>query len=279
MKRIRWSLSLMCLLFCFAAAPSRGADFEYRGSIEPKDLTSHLLAYYVGRFTPEELTLTVSGQPDETGRFEDLYMDLTGVMIEKVRLDKLTFRMHDVQFNAPENWPSGNVECEDALRIYALGTILQEDINRSLEAKTFGDDDHWRKVSLAITPKGLKGRGYYMAKVLFVTLDILIEIDSGLKIVGNKELWLDNPEVRINRLDLPDYVTKKALSQIQPLLDLKRFPLPLSLHKVTLEEGKAALSTRRLPQPIRRSGKRDRAPVSFTARHARKRAHSGRTVP
>ncbi|MCR4818028.1 MAG: LmeA family phospholipid-binding protein [Fretibacterium sp.] len=234
-------------VFCF---PAWGADFEFNGKIEPADDVSHLLAFYVNRFTPEELKLTVSGHPDATGRFAELYMDLTGVMIENVRLDKLTFRMYGVQFNSPENWASGNVECRDALQIHALGTILQSDINKSLEVKTFGDDDHWRKVSLAITPGGLRGKGYYIAKVLFVTLDILIEIDSGLKIVKNKELWLDNPEVRINRLDLPEYITNKALSQIQPLLNLNRFPLPMSLHKVTLEEGRAILSTRQLPKPM-----------------------------
>ena len=137
------------------------------------------------------------------------------------------------------------------MQVYALGTILERDINASLASKTFGgDDDHWKDVSLAITPKGLSGRGYYIANVMFMTLDILIEIDSGLKIVNNKELWLDRPEVRVNRLDLPDYVTNKALSQIQPLLDLNRFPLPMSLHRVALEKGRAALSTRTLPKPI-----------------------------
>ena len=244
-------LSLLLLACALPAWGAGRADFEFRGKIEPQDPTSHLLAFYVKKFTPEELNLTVSGAPDATGKFADLYMDLTGVMIDKVRLDKLTFRMYNVQFNAPENWAAGDVLCENALQIYALSTILESDINKSLESKTFGEsDDHWRDVSLAITPQGLRGKGYYMAQVLFMTLDILIEIDSGLKIVGNKELWLDRPEVRVNRLDLPDYVTKKALSQIQPLLDLNRFPLPLSLHKVTLEKGRAILSTRILPKPM-----------------------------
>ena len=242
-------------LFLLAGGPvcrgAEAADFEFRGSIEPVDDTAHLLAFYVNRFTPEELNLIVAGQPDATGRFHDLYMELKGVMIEGVRLDRLSFRMNDVQFNAPENWAAGNVECRDALQIYALGRILEEDINRGLEAKTFGrGDDHWKQISLSITPKGLKGRGYYMADVLFVTLDILIEIESGLEIVRNKELWLKDPQVKINRLDLPDYITKKALAQIQPLLDLNRFPLPMSLHRVTLEQGKATLSTRRLPEPL-----------------------------
>lgn len=233
-----------------AASASWAADFEFRGKIEPVDATSHLLAYYVNRFAPEELKLTVVGQPDATGRFHDLFMDLTGVRIEDVRVDKLTFRMNDVQFNAPENWTSGDVECRNALQIYAACRILEEDINKGLEAQTFGKDDHWKNIALAITPSGLKGKGTYLAKVLFVTLDILIEIDSKLKIVNRRELWLDDPQVRINKMDLPDYITKKALAQIQPLLDLARFPLPLKLHTVALEEGRALLSTRIGPQPI-----------------------------
>ena len=124
------ALALLCFAWEGAAAAS---DFEFRGGIEPKDPTSRLLAFYVNRFTPEELTLTIDGEPDASGRYRDLYMDLTGVMIEGVRLDKLTFRMLDVQFNAPENWASGDVECKSALRIYAYGHILQDDINRSLK--------------------------------------------------------------------------------------------------------------------------------------------------
>ena len=209
-----------------AASALWAADFEFRGAIEPTDDTSRLLAYYVNRFAPEELSLSVVGQPDATGRFHDLFMDLKGVRIEDVRIDRLTFRMNDVQFNAPENWVSGDVECRDALQIYAACRILEEDINKGLEAQT------------------------YLAKVLFVTLDILIEIDSKLKIVNHKELWLDGPQVRINKLDLPEYITNKALSQIQPLLDLARFPLPLKLHTVTLEQGSALLSTRLPPQPV-----------------------------
>lgn len=250
MKILRSCLSAL-MSICFVAGIACADDFEFIGIIEPSDATSCLLAFYVDRFSPEELRLTIASPPDETGRFSDLHMDLTGVMIGGVRLDRLTFRMHDAQFNAPTRWAEGDVECESALQIYALGIILQDDINRSLEAKTFGrGDDRWRDVSLSIAPTGLRGKGYYMAKVLFLTLDILIEIDSGLKIVDNEQLWLDGPEVRVNRLDLPDHVTKKALAQIQPLLDLARFPLPLSLHEVRLEEGKAVLSTRNLPQPI-----------------------------
>lgn len=214
------------------------------------DEVDQLLSYYVNRFKPETASMIISQKPDETGLFNDVYMDLKGVMIENLRLEKLTFRMMGAQFNEPSEWGKGNVECKDAIQIQALANILEEDINRAIEAKTFGDSDHWHDVSMAITPKGLKGKGYYTADIKITKMDILLEITSGLKIVKGKELWLNNPLVKVNKMDVPDYITRKALSQIQPLVDLRKFPLPMSLHKVELKKGSAILSTRKLPQAL-----------------------------
>lgn len=184
--------------------------------------------------------------PDESGMFSDIYMELQGVVIEHLRLNRLVFRMKGAQFNPPHEWPEGKVECRSAIQILALANLLEGDINHTIESQTFGDDgsSEWHDVSLRITPKGLRGKGYYR----FGILDILIEIESGLKIVKGKELWLNNPQVKVNNLDVPDYVTRKALGDIQPLVDLKKFPLPLTLHKVDLKNGNATLSTRILPE-------------------------------
>lgn len=214
------------------------------------DEVQDLLNYYVRRFTPETAQLVISQKPDSTGLFNDIYMDLKGVVVEKLRMDRLTFRMKGVQFNEPSEWAKGKVECKDAIQINVLATLLQDDINRAIEAKTFGKEDHWHDVSMAITPSGLKGRGYYTADAMLMKLDVLLEITSGLKIVKGKELWLNNPVVRANKLDVPDYVTKKALTRIQPLVDLRKFPLPMSLHKVNLSSGRADLSTRTLPKAL-----------------------------
>ncbi len=120
-------------------------------------------------------------------------------------------------------------------------------MNKAIKDRTFGDDgSQWHDMSMKITPSGLSGRGYYK----FGFLDILIEATSNFRIVKGKEIWLKDPQVKINKMDLPDYVTKKALSDIQPILDLNRFPLPMTLHKVELQDGAAVLSTRTLPQPL-----------------------------
>lgn len=210
------------------------------------DDVQSLLNFYVNEFKPEKALLVIQNKPDDTGMFTDIYMNLQGVVIENLRLNRLTFRMKGVQFNEPSEWSKGNVECKSAIQILALANLLESDINRAIETKTFGDEgsSEWHDVSMKITPKGLSGRGYYK----FGFLDILLEIDSGLKIVKGKELWLNNPKVKVNTLDVPDYVTRKALADIQPLVDLNKFPLPLTLHKVDLTKGSAVLSTRTLPK-------------------------------
>lgn len=219
-------------------------------SLSYADEVDNLLSYYVKRFRPEKASMTISQKPDDTGLFSDIYMNLQGVMIETLRVDRLTFRMSEVQFNEPSEWAKGNVECKNALKIQALAHILESDINHAIEAKTFGEKDKWHNVSMAITPKGLKGRGYYTADVKLFNLDILLEITSGLKIVNGKELWLSNPVVKANKMDVPDYITRKALSRIQPLVDLRKFPLPMTLNKVELKNGSATLTTRTLPQAL-----------------------------
>jgi hypothetical protein len=240
-------LLFFTLLF---SSPAWGANFEFKGEIKAQDPTSRLLAHYVDAFTPESLSLIIDEQPDGTGRFRDLYMDLTGVLIDDVRVDKLTFRMRDAQFNPPSEWANGDVECKDALQIYAYCLLKEDDINRKLASETFGKDDHWQNISMKISPAGLSARGNYVAKILFVTLNIAIEIDSNLKIVENRELWLNDYKVRVNSIDVPDYITKKAIDQIQPLLNLGNFPLPLRLHKVEFQEGRASLFTRIPPSPL-----------------------------
>lgn len=212
------------------------------------DEVNDLLNFYVKKFRPEKALLVISGKPDETGLFNDIYMNLQGIVIDKLRLDSLVVRMRGVQFNEPSEWKKGNVECKDAISVLATGTIFERDINKSIEDKTFGEGrDEWHDLSMKINPSGLSGSGYYKYNIL----DIRIDIDSKLKIVKGKELWLDNPVAKVNKLDVPDYVTRKALTRIQPLVDLRKFPLPLSLHKVELRKGSAVLSTRTLPKEMK----------------------------
>ena len=212
----------------------------------------NLINYYIKRFSPEKAVMMASGMPDQTGYFNDVYLDLQGVLIEGLRLDSLRVRMLGVQFNSPSEWAEGNVKFDKAMQIYGYGHILETDINNALKSKTFGKEDVWHDMSIKINKKGLHGRGYYLAKTFLVNLDILIEISTGMKIVGMKKLYFDKPAIKINRMDLPDAITNKALADIQPLLDLNEYPdLPVKLHKIIFSEGEVTLTTKNPPEIIK----------------------------
>ena len=231
-------ITLICIVLVFLLIIS-GASYA--------DEVNDLLNFYVKKFNPEKALLVISDKPDKTGKFNDIYMELTGVVIEKLRLESLVVRMRGVQFNEPSEWKKDNVKCNDALSVLATSTILESDINKSIADRTFGKGDgQWHDLEMKINPTGLTGSGYYK----FSLLDIRIDIDSKLKVVKGKELWLDDPFVKINKMDLPDYVTRKALSRIQPLVNLNKLPLPLTLHKVELKKGSAVFSSRKPPQAL-----------------------------
>jgi len=237
----------LCLLF---SAPVFSADFSFRGKIEPIDITSQLFKFYVAKFDPEWAELIIEEEPDETGFFKNIYMNIIGCNINGIRLDRLTFQLIGAQFNNPEEWKHGNVECISALEAYAICRLLEDDINADLQNRVIGDgQDSWRNLSLKISPDGISGSGEYRVRLLF-TFDILIEIESQLRIVGGQEIWLEDTSLRLNRLDVPEYITNMALDRIQPLLDLKSIPLPLRLHRVVLKENEAFFETRILPTRI-----------------------------
>ena len=102
------------------------------------DEVDDLLDFYVKKFTPTKAVLIISDKPDSTGLFNEVYMDLQGVVIDKLRLDSLTVQMRGVQFNEPSQWKKGNVECKDAISVLAAAKLLEKDINRSIENKNFG---------------------------------------------------------------------------------------------------------------------------------------------
>jgi hypothetical protein len=232
------------------SVPVFSADFSFKGSVEPVDVTSRLLKFYIEKFNPESFELIIEDEPDETGLFKNIYMDIVGCNINGVRIDRLTFQMVDTQFNNPEEWNSKGIECISALEVYATCRLLEDDINADLQERVIGKgDDKWRNLKLKISPSGLSGSGEYSVKLVF-TFDILIEIESKLRIVGGQEVWLEDASLKLNRLDVPEYITNMALDQIQPLLDLKTLPFPLRLNRIVFKEKEALFETRILPYKI-----------------------------
>ena len=223
-------------LFFVAPAPAGG---------EP--LGSHLLRHFVSEFTPERMTMIIDEEPDDTGYVRDIYLDISGCVIGGVRMDSLRVRAMGVQMNPPGEWETKGLDAGEILHVHAFARILEKDLNDNLLSKEFGDDDHWNNLQVDMRPDGIYARGNYLVTVIF-RLNILIEIFSRFKIVDMQQVWLHDYTLKVNRVDVPQFITDQAVEQIQPLLDLRKFVFPLKLHSIEYDEDSLTITSRVLPE-------------------------------
>lgn len=208
-----------------------------------------LLKHFAGEFSPEKMTMILDEEPDETGYVREIYMDIVGCNIGGVRMDSLKVKAVGVQMNSPGEWADKGLDVTEILNVHAFARILEKDLNDNLLAKEFGDDDHWNNLQVDMRPDGIYARGNYMVTVIF-RLNILIEIFSRFKIVEMQQVWLDDYKLKVNRVDVPGFITDQAVEKIQPLLDLRKFVFPLRLHSIHYDEDSLTITSRVLPEPF-----------------------------
>lgn len=203
---------------------------------------------FAENLNPESMKMVLSEEPDDEGRVHRLYLKLSRPLIGGVRIAELEVEAHGIKFTAPSSWTEKPVDMEEILHVKAWGRLKEEDINSSLLQQEFGEEERWHDLYLDFTEKGLVARGYYLARVLMFRFDILIEITGELGIVNKQQIWLENYSVSVNRVGLPEGLTEKAISKIQPILDLSKFIFPLQLHSVEMDDSSVVLRSRVKPE-------------------------------
>ncbi|MBL3539645.1 LmeA family phospholipid-binding protein [Aminivibrio sp.] len=231
-------ITTTALLLLFFVTPAK-AGGETSGNL--------LLRQFVSEFTPERMTMIIDEEPDATGYIRDIYLDLTGCVVGGVRMDTLRVRAMGVQMNPPGEWDKKGLEAREILNIHAFARILEKDLNDNLLSKEFGEDDHWNNIQVDMRPDGIYARGNYLVTVLF-RLNILIEIFSRFKIVEMQQVWLHDYTLKVNKVNVPRFITDQAVEQIQPILDLRKFVFPLKLHSIVYGEDSLTIASRVLPE-------------------------------
>lgn len=248
-RKTLWGVLVVFLLCLMLLPAAEGGCSDSGAKSGEEDRGAQLLQYFLKELTPEKITMILADQPDEEGHIREIYLDLKGCVIGGVRIDTLRMDAVGVKFNPPGEWDTKEIEPLEVLNAHAFARLTEDDLNENLLQKQFGDDDSWRNLQMNVHPEGIYARGNYIAQFIF-RLDILIEIFSKFKIVDMQQIWLDDYSVRVNRLDVPKFITDKAVEEIQPLLDLGKFVFPLKLHSIAYDEEAITISSRVLPEPF-----------------------------
>jgi len=238
--------ALLCvLLLCTTSASA--AKREFRGSFTPETNGERLLSLLVSMTNPEVLELRMDEEPDDQGNVRNIHFLVTGASIGGFRVEKLALEASFVELNPPSKWdPKAKdpIVVKSALRSNLEAVILEKDINAALSGYA-GDD--WNKISVDLGPGIIGARGYYHVKNPGLTL--LAEVKTGLEIRQGKELWLKNVELKINHDEQTDAV-RQAIRDIQPVVDIRDFPFPVTLAVLSVDDQKLRISTRTPPKPF-----------------------------
>lgn len=218
---------------------------EFEGSFTPATNGEKLLSLLVSFTDPEALELHLDEEPDDQGNVRNMYILVKGADLGGFRIEHLALEASFVEFTPPSQWnPDADdpIGVKNALRSNIEAVILEKDINAAL-AKASGDD--WHGVSVDLKPGAINARGYYTIKNPGLTL--LAEVKTGLEIRLGKELWLKDVLLKINHDEQTD-VVRDAINEIQPVVDLRDFPFPVTLAVLSVDEESLRLSTRTAPK-------------------------------
>lgn len=215
-----------------------------------EEAATRLFESFVTGLKPESAKMIIDGGPDENGRVRRIYLDLQGCVMDDVRIDRLRIDACEVIFTPPSTWDEDGPDVDEMLSVKAVARILEEDVNTALMLKQIGNDnEHWHDLYLDFRDGGIYARGYYLAKFIF-RLDILIEIEGRFDIRRGREIWLADYNVRVNRVDVPEGLAERAVSSIQPIINLDDFPFPLTLDRIVQEDGMITIRSRLEPEPF-----------------------------
>ncbi len=244
MRKLLLSVLLIALLaFPAGAAQTR----EFKGNFTPETNGEKLLSILVSITNPEVLELRLDEEPDDQGNIRNLHILVKGASLGGFRLEKLALESSFLELNTPPEWDAdakNPVVVKDVLRTNFEAVILEKDVNRALQSQ---GGDEWRKVSVDLKPGFMTARGYYHVKNPGLTL--LAEVKTGLQIKKGKELWLKDPELKINHDEQTDAV-RDAIRKLQPLVDIRDLPFPITLADLSIDETKLRLATRTAPKPF-----------------------------
>lgn len=239
-------LALFLLLFFPLLA--RGQEIHTcTGNFTPASRGEELLKALVDFSDPDSVELVLDGEPDENWNVRDLFFHVKGGRFAgKIRVEEIALSASFVSFAPPGE--GRELSVRKAMRSNLEVILLESDVNGAIRMFTSEKDGDWKDVSVRfVPPRNLEARGRYHLKN--PGLVILAEVSTGLAIRDGVEIWLEDTQLKINKGEQTDTV-REAIRKLQPVVDIRKFPFPVTLAVLKTGNGRLEIASRTRPCPF-----------------------------
>lgn len=229
--------AVWAVLAVLAALPARAAP----------DYGRQLFDMMLKNLEPRTAEMRLQEMPAPDGSIPWAYLECAGVNVGGMNVRSLRVEVFDAEVTPPAQW-SGMAypRVKSMLACRAEGVFTQEDVNAFLHNRLFGREKEWERISVRLENDRIRAEGTCSVNLKLMRVKLRMEVSCRVVPRGTG-LWLDDVAVKVNGKPLSGALVNKAISRIQPVLDMKKYNLPLYLSKIELSDGVCRVATRLPP--------------------------------
>ena len=195
---------------------------------DPRALAEEIARELGKKFQPDQIVVTTDGAT--------AYVEARGAWIDKIRIDSLKLEAALKPERAPV---SGDADALAGLIASSVGelTLLEKDVNGYF-AKN--EESGFTGLHFDFTPKGFQAKGVYTASFLF-TFRIRLAA-TGVLALRPEGIILDQVAMFVEGLKQPDSFTARVVSSVNPLLEFRDIPFPVTFKRLTMTDSEVTLT-------------------------------------
>lgn len=229
MKKIMFLILSFIFVFCVFCAPGISVDASQKNSLLEK-----IGKNIITEFKPDSATVTVK---DQTAWVEINGGTIDGIRIEKIKLLAILQKTSYVdRSNGSKNETSfltQNIKSSKG-EVVLTEMDVNDYFNKNKNPDGFSD------LKFDFKKGGFSAFGKFRTKIIIdIELPISAKGNLGLRDEG---VFLENTVIDVEGISQPDVLTKMIVSKLNPLLEFKDIPFPITFEKIIMTERTAVLT-------------------------------------
>lgn len=173
----------------------------------------------------------ISAEDTANGRFKKVMVHTIDGSVDNLTLNRADIDFEDVQLDTTKLLNEEKIDPVSMSNIYMDVSILETDLNKFLEAKSKSIKVDRPRIEISSGSMKLSGSTKYgLVKVEFWAT-------GDLSVKEQREIWFHARKMKVNRMTMPRSFVGMIVKQINPVLNLDKFPFKLNLDAIELNQG------------------------------------------
>lgn len=182
-------------------------------------------------FRPESAAVTVKGQT--------AWIEINGGIIDGIRIEKMKLLAILQDVSTPDGSTDSTSYLAQMIKSSKGEVVLAEkDVNDYFNKNE--NPEGFSDLRFDFKREGFTASGKFRTRII---IDIELPISAkGVLGLRNDGVYLENTVIKVEGMSQPEVLTNMILSKLNPLLEFKDIPFPVTFEKITMTE-KAAIMT------------------------------------